>query len=397
MSVQSLHFAAPTIEVVSESPRLEMLQARLKQAGLRPVRAAVDIDPALATPILIDLAVVNAHDQHVIISACKRHGSRPIIMLGEGQQRDRDFIRLMSPEQISSLSARLDLRQRQITQNREAELRHETIERLTNVPANASIATTAQAIYYGPQSPRFVSLRNQLADEGITLRGALTPHTLTAACDAQEIHAILINASYEDDAFRRALSDIESTSISKGIAKIILATPSQDIYFAKSADYVIDIDTTDDIAAHIYKTARNRAVQTPANPMIKDSATGLYSKAFLEAHLGVQLRSADQTGQPLTMIGIELNNHLRGTKSTAERILAELRATDLAARYSARHIVVSLPATAYGGAIQIARRLQTECEVISDITVLERRQFHTPQSLLAGLLGRSDIAATRRA
>ena len=135
----------------------------------------------------------------------------------------------------------------------------------------------------------------------------------------------------------------------------------------------------------------------PSDPTIRDSATGLFSKAFLEAHLESQIKAADQTGQPLTVIGIELNNHLRGTKSTAANVLKELRATDLAARYSARHIVVSLPATAYSGAIQIARRLQDECEMISNVTVLERRQFHTAPSLLAGLLARPDLAATRRA
>ncbi|MEM1035983.1 MAG: hypothetical protein AAGI14_04400 [Pseudomonadota bacterium] len=397
MSVQSLHFAAPTIEIVSESPRLEMLQARLKQAGFRPVRAARDIDPALANPILIDASVTSEHDQHVIISACKRHDTRPIILLGLDQKHDSELIRLSSPDQIASLSARLDLRQRQIIQQREANLRQETIERLTNVAGNAAIATKAQAIYYGRQGPRFMSLRNHLNDEGITLRGALTPHTLTEACETHQINAILLDASYEDDAFRRSLTDIINSPISKGIAKIFLATSSQDISFGDSADYVVDIDSTDDVSALIYKTARNQMAQIPSDPAIRDSATGLFSKGFLETHLEVQIKAADQTGQPLTVIGIELNNHLRGTKSTAANVLKELRATDLAARYSARHIVVSLPATAYSGAIQIARRLQDECQMISNVTVLERRQFHTAPSLLAGLLARPDLAATRRA
>ena len=195
MSVQSLHFAAPTIEIVSESPRLEMLQARLKQAGFRPVRAARDIDPALANPILIDASVVSEQDQHVIVSACKRYDTRPIILLGSDQKNDSALIRLSSPDQIANLSARLDLRQRQIIQQREANRRRETIERLTKATPGTPAATTAQAIYYGRQSPHFMSLRNHLNDEGITLRGALTPHTLIEACEAHEINAILLDAS----------------------------------------------------------------------------------------------------------------------------------------------------------------------------------------------------------
>ena len=48
-------FDAPVIHVVSESPRLEMLQARLRQAGIRPVPVRGSYLPPDSAPAFIDL------------------------------------------------------------------------------------------------------------------------------------------------------------------------------------------------------------------------------------------------------------------------------------------------------------------------------------------------------
>ena len=397
MSIQALHFAAPTIEVVSHSPRLEMLQSRLKQAGLRPIKAPNRIDPNLANPLFIDGVVVSAQDQQIIVSACERQAIRPIILL-DGVASDHGMtIELRTLDQLSTLPARLDLRQRQLGQDREAKLRGETIARLSPTASTPATSINTNIVYFGPHTPRFNILRSQLSDQGITLKAALTAHSLKDICETSNATAVLFDMSQDDANVANALKKFAEHPTKASLSKIILMAPDQVIPDIEFADHIIDAGDTRRIAQLVHQIADRHSTAMPSDPSIRDGATGLFSRHFLEVHLSAQLKAADQSGQPLTLIGIELRDHLRGKKSTGDILRKHLRTTDLAARYSARHIVISLPATAYGGAVQMARRLQTECEMISAVSVLERRQFHTAQSLISGLLANSDFAASKRA
>lgn len=398
MSVQALHFAAPTIEVVSESPRLEMLQVRLKQAGLRPIRAPREIDPALANPILIDATIVSSRDRHLIVSACQRHGNRPVVLIGSERGGDKDTIHLKSADQISGLPSRLRLRQRKLTKDRETELRAETTQLLTKGGEFQNPSDPPHVVYCGPQTSDFNALKSQLADEGIILSAALTEHTLRSVCGTGQITSVLFDLTAASNSTHRMFKTFVR-SAERASVSLLVANADNDA--TDYADHIFEAplsetETISTLSNLIHARTKHRETQRPRDPSIRDSATGLYSRSFLETHLASQLKAADQSGQPLTLIGIELKNHLRGAKPTADSLLKHLRVTDLAARYSARHIVVSLPATAYSGAIQMARRLQAECEMIADVTALERRQFHTAQSLLLGLFARPDLAASRR-
>ena len=403
MSLQSLHFAAPTIEIVSESPRLEMLQMRLKQAGLRPIRAPRQIDPALAAPILIDSATISERDQTVIISACQRQGNRPVVILGDSDTpMYEDVIHLRNVDQLSRLPSRLALRKRHLTFKREAQLREETISRLTKGPNRQGDTAQPRAIYCGPQSADFNALRALFSDDGITLVAALTPHTLKDMCADERTIAVIFDLTRPGEATESTLKTFLRAPARASVSSVLLSNTPQASAFTDQIDIVIETTgpVTDKVAImaqHIHASARQFANQRPTDPSIRDTATGLFSRTFLEEHLEAQLKAADQAAQPLTVIGIELKDHLRGAKPATRELLKYLRNTDLAARYSARHIVISLPATAYSGAIRMARRLQAECDMIADVNVLERRQFHTTQSLLMGLLSRPDLAASRRA
>ncbi|MEM1087701.1 MAG: hypothetical protein AAGH90_08230 [Pseudomonadota bacterium] len=397
MSVQALHFAAPTIEIVSESPRTEMLQTRLKQVGLRPIKAPQQIDPAFAAPILIDAAVISAHERHIIVSACERYNNRAIIILGE-RDSDRDHIvYLSSPDQMDTLPSRLDLRQRQLIQSREAALRKETIERLTGSSLHAHTPKTPVALFCGAHTPLFNALKNQLADEGIALKAALTQQAVAEAAKTLELSSLVFDVSNDDASVVQTLTHCAQTPGYTGLTKLVIVGRDQNNMTTMLADHIVQAERASDLAALIHKAAQRRATQLPYDAKIRDTATGLYTRAFLEAHVMSQINAADQTGHPLTVMGIELKDHLRGAKSTAAHVLKQLRVTDLAARYSARHIIISLPATAYRGAIKMARRLQADSPMIADINVLERRQFHTAKSLLSGLLARPDLTASKRA
>ncbi|MEM1391408.1 MAG: diguanylate cyclase, partial [Pseudomonadota bacterium] len=285
----------------------------------------------------------------------------------------------------------------QLGQDREMELRRETIAHLSPTASTPALPINTNVVYFGPYTPRFNILRSQLSDQGITLKAALTANSLRDICATSNAAAVLFDISDEDASVADALKSFTQYPTKANVSKIILTAPDQVMPNIGLADHIIDADDTHRTAEVIHQVAACQSTAMPSDPSITDNATGLFTRTFLEAHLSAQLKTVDQTGQPLTLIGIELSDHLRGKKSTGDILRKHLRMTDLAARYSARHIVISLPATAYGGAVQMARRLQAECEMISAVSVLERRQFHTAQSLLSGLLAHSDFAASKRA
>ena len=113
-------FDAPVIHVVSESPRLEMLQSRLRQAGIRPVPARGSYLPPDSAPVFIDLLTRPldiAHDD-----------LRMVITLGrEASADDRSNIHLTDIAQIASLPARISIRQREQQRRREIKLRARTL------------------------------------------------------------------------------------------------------------------------------------------------------------------------------------------------------------------------------------------------------------------------------
>ena len=115
-------FDAPVMHVVSESPRLEMLQARLRQAGIRPVPVRGSYLPPDSAPALIDLLTRNfpiePEDRRVLVTI--------------GKQLDapnRSEIHLTDVAQIATLPARLAIRQRESLRRREIQLRARTSER----------------------------------------------------------------------------------------------------------------------------------------------------------------------------------------------------------------------------------------------------------------------------
>ena len=99
-------FDAPVMHVVSESPRLEMLQARLRQAGIRPVPVRGNYLPPDSAPALIDLLTRDIQIQP--------DDSRVLVTIGKQLDApNKSEIHLNDVAQIATLPARLAIRQRE--------------------------------------------------------------------------------------------------------------------------------------------------------------------------------------------------------------------------------------------------------------------------------------------
>ena len=103
-----------------------------------------------------------------------------------------------------------------------------------------------------------------------------------------------------------------------------------------------------------------------------DGLTGLHNRAWLNAQLPGMVENAHATGNPLSIIMVDLDHfkrfndehgHLLGDDAlqTAAKVLnAGLRPTDFAARYGGEEMMVILPGTALKAAIGVAQRLCTK-------------------------------------
>ena len=137
-------FDAPVIHVVSESPRMEMLQTRLRQAGLRPVPVRGSYLPPDAAPALIDALTLRNN--------LEGFENRLIIMIGKSKAGAAD-IHLADVSQIESLPARIAIRQRETQRQREIQLRARTAQKLGAHQSVSTPTKRARLLWQGQNAP----------------------------------------------------------------------------------------------------------------------------------------------------------------------------------------------------------------------------------------------------
>ena len=167
MMLNEQSFDAPVIHVVSESPRLEMLQARLRQAGIRPVPVRGSYIPPDSAPALIDLLTrsLDVDDRDL----------RLIITLGrDARPPDRSNIHLTDIGQIASLPARIAIRRREQQRRREIKLRGETLKKIGSSPSANRSTQRARVLWLGNDAPFLNALKSSLKAADISLVAAIS-------------------------------------------------------------------------------------------------------------------------------------------------------------------------------------------------------------------------------
>ena len=74
-----------------------------------------------------------------------------------------------------------------------------------------------------------------------------------------------------------------------------------------------------------------------------------------------------------------------------------LRDADMSARLDDANICITLPATPYRGAIAFARRIETAWGRSLSFRAVERRQFHTVETLIGALIGKPVLRRLKQA
>ncbi len=391
-------FDAPVMHVVSESPRLEMLQARLRQAGIRPVPVRGSYLPPDSAPALFDLLTreldVAGDDKRLIVTLGREHHTH-----------ERSAIHLTDITQLASLPARLAIRQREQQRRREIKLRTETLQKFgleTSVPQTGH---RERLLWLGNDAPFLNALKSQLRDANINLVAAISRLTAEDYLESGRFKTLVLYPTKPDDEATKLLLTAKRLPLIEAPRIVLLLSRENTTVIDKEAleqaDQIIDVSQDIDlVAARLQSLCLEPSLKAEntfaLTSTAQDAATGLVSREYLESHLQAQMDQADQLATPLSIVSVNLQAG-EDLKSTARKIKGLLRDTDLAARLDAQHICITLPDTQYRGAVVLARRIEEALDRQVDWRVIERRQFHTLSSLLGGLTARSGLSTKRRA
>jgi len=391
-------FDAPVIHVVSESPRLEMLQTRLRQAGLRPVPVRGSYLPPDSAPAMIDNLTQRSNLQGL--------DNRLIVTIGkQGLSTLHSDIHLSDVAQIESLPARLAIRQRETQRQREIQLRAQTAEKF-GTPANASGRIgKARVLWLGQDAPFLNAIKSNLADSQVTLVAAISQLTAEDYLTSGQFQTLVLCPASTSDEAARLLTRVKTMQLVNAPRVVLLLRPelaakisSEDM---SNADQILDLTADlEAIAQNLHAVSHEALVEreTHAAPLglIEDPATGLVSREYLESHLEAQMEQADRLATPLSVVAFALSPQ-DDIRSVALTIKSLLRDTDLAARLDSTHICVTLPETAYRGAVILSRRVEDALGSKLTWRVIERRRFHTLKTLLGGLTAKSPFTRQRNA
>lgn len=396
MTLTDRRFDDPVIEVVSVSPRLEMLMGRLRQAGMRPVPVSSAKVSTSPDPILYDLAAVP--DTRL------NPADRLTVTLGPKTATAKGDIHLSDINLLHTLPARMAIRKREQTRQREANRRTRTAERLGLAPSRAQDKTTPRLLWLGQNAAFLNPLKAELKSEGIDVVAALSRLTAEDYLAKGGFDAIILYPSTPGDEASQLLARYVKADRAP-TTKLVLLTSAEtsaaiDQNNIKNVDQIIDlVDTPEKLSAELIAYAQKHGKITPPKTRLSagltEQTSGLATRAFLEAHLETQMEDAETRGERLCLIalGAETQANQRGL---AKVIQPMLRETDLAARLDTDHICISMPATTYRGAVALARRIEASAD--SDITwrVVERRRFHTLKTLLGGLTAKPHVSLARK-
>ncbi|MCR9196035.1 MAG: hypothetical protein NXH88_14955 [Hyphomonas sp.] len=391
-------FDAPVIHVVSESPRLEMLQTRLRQAGLRPVPVRGSYLPPDSAPALIDNLTRRSEFEGL--------DNRLIVTIGkQGLSSVHSDIHLADVAQIESLPARLAIRQRESQRQREIQLRARTAEKFGTGTASAMPVGRARVLWLGQDAPFLNAIKSNLADAQVTLVAAISRLTAEDYLASGQFQTLVLCPASAGDEAAKLLTRVKSMQIVTLPRVVLLLRPelagqisSEDM---SNADEILDLNADlESIANNLHALSHEALVERDAHHipagMIEDHATGLVSREYLESHLEAQMEQADRLLIPLTVVAFTLTPE-HDIRSVALTIKSMLRDTDLAARLDSQHICITLPETSYRGAVVLSRRIEDAVGGSLSWRAIERRQFHTLKTLIGGLTAKSPFTRQRTA
>ena len=415
-------FYDPPIEVAAASPRLEMIVTRLKASGLRPYAASTHPDFSAPDPLLVDIASAPPETLTRLSRAAMIGAGRQIVFLNTGGAsvpRIEGALHLRQDKDLTTLRSRLAALSRRASRQREAAIRRETTQQLgARLPA-LDVDAVPALLYLGDGSPFFLSLQGELHERGVEIAAAFSQPTARRHMTSKRFAAALIDLSTaQDDAagLGRWISEEDGLA---GLPLIVISRPQaefteRELALLSHASEILDpagdhlaiADTIEAQCRRLHASAPMMPLPGLSALTVTDIVSGLFTRGFFEAHLPRQMQIAQDQAEALSVLTIRLDvadaHSLPAQKEAGEIIARQIRDTDCAALAEPGTFVISLPSTPYRGGVRLAERIGEAMDragAPKNISwrVTERRNYHSPQTLLStALIGpfvRTRIAA----
>lgn len=407
----NLSYLDPQIEVLAESPRRDMLMSRLAAAGFRPIRAESSPRQSTGLPLIIDCASVDSGVVDSFVEIADQELDRLLILLSPTKRQSpasKQIVVLRQDAELQGLRARLDLRQRQALCDNERGLRAETEADLLGSHTPALSSSTSRLLFFGTPGPGFVPLQRALKAREIETQAAFTLPTAVSHMRSGKFAACLVDLANVPDTTLSTFAREDWPGSIIAMADPTRAVDSSVLDFLLDASLEAD-QLARDISGLLDRPALNSRIDRPKlSDSVHDLATGLYSPDFLRAHLPKQIKADEAAGRPLSLLCLRARHADRPEEAKiidaiAPILAARLRESDVACRYEAGAVLISLRAAAYGQATSIAGRLvesiQTQAPQFAEHLhwrAVERREYHSAdmliQSSVSGPFGRSVAA-----
>lgn len=413
-------FLNPPIEVLANSPRLDMIKSRLKSAGLRPYDARNDMGNM--DPLLIDAKSVNGLQLQQIKRQIARQSQRVMILLAApGAPLLQDAIIITHTSELASIPARLEVARRKQDRLQEVRLRARTAAEIAGGHVKCVSDDPASILFLGNGSSRFLALQAGLRSLGVSVTAALTALTARDYLAQRNFSCVLVDIDEGANSATEFLKHFTADQLREAVPVLAMVRAGTDRSLDQqailaNATEIINADLPlMDVADNVSMLSEYHKAATPMTPdltndgRIHDRMTGLFTADYLKLHLQNQINNAPEQPAPLSFMTLQLASPIDGNTAArkalpllAKYLLADLRQTDCAGRLDWATIGVSLRNTSYSGGVRLAQRLVEKLggPVLPALNIslghggslswriIEKRRYHTAADLFqAGIKG----------
>ena len=396
MNFVNHHFDDPSIEVLSENPRLNLLQSRLKQGRLRAVRAALPLRVDIGIPLLIDTTVDHILDKLTpwFEAWLASPNKRPLAVIGECPTPldASTLIILEDAEALLKLRDRLSIRNRETLRRKELKARSQTARKLgANETGEMLPQRGLRALFVGEASASFGALKTVLRDHKVDLVAALTHLTARDYLSEGSFSALLLEPTRADDEAIRFLKTMDASRDTNAPPLLLIEDPKRMVPLEPTlrnrARRIISKAESINLAAEqiVAAMAKPDDSSVPAAhslDTIHDAETGVFSPDFLREHLTTTMQDCDVRGQALCLLYLTTRTQELSVSALGQIVKETLRETDLAARLDDHTICIVMPETNYRSGLNLAHRLEKQTGGHAEWRIIERRQTHTLDDLL---------------
>jgi two-component system, cell cycle response regulator len=257
-----------------------------------------------------------------------------------------------------------------------------------------------------------------LAGDGHQVTIAVSGVEAAKTTRAKEFDLIIISLALDDDHGLRLASQLRAHEETRHIP-VLLVVEDSDIselirgFDLGVSDYLFRPVDRNELLARTRSQIRRRRFHQRLRSNYEhsltlaliDPLTGLYNRRFLDAHLGTVLQQMQEQGKPVSLVVADVD-HFKAVNDTyghdagdevlravAQRILANIRSFDMAARLGGEEFVVVMPDTPPEDAMAAAERLRAKIAE-SPLAVVGGRAICVTASLGVAASIRGDESAT---